>query len=185
MANKKISQLAETITATGGYFVIDDGSTEAKKISATNLTKLGLSTAGVSSSGIDSQAVTTSYAQVQLTDTIVYQSDTGVISIGYDGSGFDEITIAKTGIYKFSFIFYIDGTPNMTLFLKTYKNGVAINPGDPVGANLQGTGKPVAFPFSGLGSFAEGDVLTFYAKGDSAGTFTIKGGNYIIERTPY
>lgn len=150
---------------------------------ANQLSRPGISIAQAVS-GIPSQAMTTSYAQLRLTNTVVFESPSGIIETTYPSS-MDSVEFLVDGIFKFGAIFYIEGPANKELFVKAYKNGVAISAGDPVGVNLLGTGKPVALPFTGHIPLVATDVITYYAKLETAGNITINGGNAVWEKTNY
>lgn len=156
------------------------GITVAKSVSCC---KQGISIAQVSG-GIASQSFTTSYAQVQLTNVMVYESPENVIETTHP-SGKDSVKFYTTSIHKFNAVFYITGSTNKELFVKAYKNGVEVSPGDPVGIQLLGISKPVALPFSGHIPITAGDVITYYARGDGNGSFEISGGNATWEKTSY
>ncbi len=162
----------------------------------TNLVDLGENlqnalTPGISIAQVDGQnpiigqSITTTYAQIRLTNIVVFESPAGVITTTYP-SGFDLVTMGKTGVHKFGAIFYIEGPTNTELFVKAYKNGAEVSPGDPVGINLLGAGKPVPLPFSGHIPLAAGDEITYYARFDAGtGTIDINGGNAVWELTNY
>jgi hypothetical protein len=147
-----------------------------------NLTP-GISITQVGTS-ISSQSLTTSYSRVALTDTIIYSSPSGVIVSSYDGI-LDKTTFNTEGVHKLTAVFYVVGTTNNVLYLKSYINGVPVNAGDPVGVNLLGTNKPVAIPFTGFININPGDYFEYYAKMDSSGSFEIVGGNMVWEKTIY
>jgi hypothetical protein len=130
------------------------------------------------------QSVGVTYEQITLTDTLLFESPVGVIETSYP-LGFDSVKLVQGGLVKFDAILYVEGSNNVELYLKAYKNGVAISAGDPVGINLQGPNKLVALPFSGFLPTAPNDVITYYGRLESAGTFTIDSCNLSWEQTNY
>lgn len=130
------------------------------------------------------QTIGTAYEQICLTDTLVFETPPGVIETTFPG-GCDSVKLVKGGIVVLEATIYLEGAKNVEIFMKAYKNGVAISPGDPVGINMQGANKPVALPFSSHLPAAAGDVITYYAKLESAGTFTINSSNVTWEQTNY
>ena len=134
--------------------------------------------------GIASQALTTSYTRVCLTNTVIFETPAGVIETTYPG-GCDSVKVLITGIYQFTVTIYVEGSNNAILFLKAYKNGVEISPGDPLGVNLLGSSKPVAVPFISHIPLAANDVITYYGRMDTTGSFTINSCNSTWERTNY
>lgn len=174
--------------------IVENANTATKV--GTNLVDLGENlsnalTPGISIAQVDSsspilgQSITTTYAQIRLTNLVIFESPAGVITTTYP-SALDVITMGKTGIYKFGATFYVEGPTNTELFVKAYKNGAEISPGDPVGINTLGAGKPVPLPFSGHIPLALGDEITYYARFDAGtGTIDINGGNAVWELTNY
>lgn len=126
----------------------------------------------------------TTYEQICLSDTLLFESPSNVIETTYP-LGCDSIKMVKGGLVKLSATLEVEGSNNIEVFIKAYKNGVAISAGDPFGGNLQGPNKPVVLTFVSHLPVAPGDIITYYARLESAGTFTLNKSNLAWEQTNY
>ena len=158
--------------------VVNDNATEAEGAISSASASFG---GGIATQNLSNSA----YTQVKLTNAESFSLG-GAISTTYDSNGFDVVTFSKPGIYKFNCILYVDGTGGQELFLKAYKNGVAITEGDIAGVQLVGVNRPISFPFAAPIYLEAGDVITYYGKSDGSNlNFTINGGAATWELTPY
>lgn len=124
------------------------------------------------------------YEQICLSDTLLFESPVGVIETTYP-LGCDSVKMVRGGLVQLSATLEVEGTNNVEVFIKAYKNGVAISAGDPFGGNLQGPNKPLTLTFVSHLPVLPGDVITYYARLESAGTFTLKKSNLSWEQTNY